>query len=116
MRTDANPRRDRAEPSECASAEPHIAGGAPPSSEVDRRAFRPPEPRRPRPRGAHVPCQVGRSILMASSQALRAVPNGAAGRQVAEIAMRLLDDAYISWCRAQIECHKALRAWLDSGG
>jgi hypothetical protein len=38
-----------------------------------------------------------------------------AAREVAEIAIRLLDDAYMSWHRAQIECHDALRAWLDSG-
>jgi hypothetical protein len=39
----------------------------------------------------------------------------AAVREVAEIAIRLLDDAYMSWHRAEIECHDALRAWLDSG-
>jgi hypothetical protein len=34
---------------------------------------------------------------------------------VARIAMRLFDDAYTAWNLAEIECHNALRAWLDSG-
>ena len=37
-----------------------------------------------------------------------------AGRDVVKIAMRLLDDVYMAWCRAQMECHLALRAWLDT--
>jgi hypothetical protein len=53
---------------------------------------------------------------MASWQALDAGAADAAARDLAEIAIRLLDDAYMSWRRAQIECHQALRAWLDSGG
>jgi hypothetical protein len=34
---------------------------------------------------------------------------------VSGIAIRLLDDMYDAWSRAQLECHNALRAWLDSG-
>jgi hypothetical protein len=37
-----------------------------------------------------------------------------AGRDVGGIALRLLDDVYMAWCNAQIECHIALRAWLDT--
>lgn len=29
--------------------------------------------------------------------------------------MRLLDDVYMAWSRAQLECQNALRAWLNSG-
>lgn len=36
-------------------------------------------------------------------------------RDVGGIAIRLLDDVYAAWDRAQTECHHALRAWLDSG-
>ena len=36
-------------------------------------------------------------------------------RDVAGIALRLHDDVYVAWSRAQVECHAALRAWLDSG-
>jgi hypothetical protein len=36
-------------------------------------------------------------------------------RDVGGIAIRLLDDVYTAWSRAQLECHIALRAWLDSG-
>ncbi|HUE27302.1 MAG TPA: hypothetical protein VMP89_11055 [Solirubrobacteraceae bacterium] len=39
----------------------------------------------------------------------------AAGRDVGGIALRLLDDVYMAWCRAQMECHIALRAWFDTG-
>jgi hypothetical protein len=39
----------------------------------------------------------------------------AAGRDVGGIALRLLDDVYMAWCRAQVECHVALRTWLDTG-
>jgi hypothetical protein len=35
--------------------------------------------------------------------------------EVGGIAIRLLDDVYMAWCRAQLECHHALRAWLDTG-
>jgi hypothetical protein len=40
--------------------------------------------------------------------------DGAIG-DVSGIAIRLLDDIYDAWSRAQFECHNALRAWLDSG-
>jgi hypothetical protein len=40
--------------------------------------------------------------------------HGAAGRDVGGIALRLLDDVYMAWSHAQIECHIALRAWLDT--
>jgi hypothetical protein len=53
---------------------------------------------------------------MASSQARAGVVAHLAAQDLAEIAIRLLDDAYISWRRAQLECHQALRAWLDTGG
>jgi hypothetical protein len=36
-------------------------------------------------------------------------------RDVVGIALRLHDDVYAAWTRAQVECHSALRAWLDSG-
>ena len=41
--------------------------------------------------------------------------NHLAGRDVGGIAIRLLDDVYMAWSRAQTECHIALRAWFDSG-
>jgi hypothetical protein len=33
--------------------------------------------------------------------------------EVAEIGVRLLDDAYMAWFAAESECEQALRAWLD---
>ena len=36
-------------------------------------------------------------------------------RDVAEIGVRLLDTAYMTWAAAEIECECALRAWLDEG-
>jgi hypothetical protein len=36
-------------------------------------------------------------------------------RDVNGIAVRLLDEIYMVWSRAQLECQHALRAWLDSG-
>jgi hypothetical protein len=36
-------------------------------------------------------------------------------RDVGGIAIRLLDDVYAAWDRAQAECHDALREWLESG-
>jgi hypothetical protein len=44
-----------------------------------------------------------------------ATPHDPAGRDVGGIAIRLLDDVYTAWHRAQIECHIALRTWLDTG-
>lgn len=34
---------------------------------------------------------------------------------VGEIATRLLDDAYMAWSQAQIQCQHALRTWFDTG-
>jgi hypothetical protein len=42
-------------------------------------------------------------------------PDDNAAGEVTVIAIRLLDDVYMAWSRAQVECHNALRAWLDSG-
>ena len=42
-------------------------------------------------------------------------PGDTAAGEVGDIAVRLLDDVYMAWSRAQIECHHALRTWLDSG-
>jgi uncharacterized protein YeaO (DUF488 family) len=36
-------------------------------------------------------------------------------KEVATIGMRLVDEAYMSWCTAQIQCQNALRAWFDAG-
>ena len=35
------------------------------------------------------------------------------GHEVAEIGVRLLDDAYIAWFAAESDCEQALRAWLE---
>ena len=35
------------------------------------------------------------------------------GRDVAEIGIRLLDDAYTTWFAAESECEQALRAWFE---
>ena len=35
------------------------------------------------------------------------------GREVAEIGVRLLDDAYMAWLAAESECEQALRGWFD---
>lgn len=42
-------------------------------------------------------------------------PHETAIRDVSGIAIRLLDDTYMAWYRAQLECQNALRHWLDSG-
>lgn len=39
-----------------------------------------------------------------------------AGRTVAEIGIRLLDDAYSSWLAAESEAAEALSAWLGASG
>jgi hypothetical protein len=36
-------------------------------------------------------------------------------REVASLAIRLVDEAYMSWCTAQTQCQSALRAWFDAG-
>jgi hypothetical protein len=33
--------------------------------------------------------------------------------EVAEIGVRLLDDAYMAWFTAETECARALRTWFD---
>lgn len=33
--------------------------------------------------------------------------------ELAEIGIRLLDEAHIAWQRAELECEQALRAWYD---
>lgn len=35
--------------------------------------------------------------------------------EVAEIGIRLLDDAYLAWVAAESECSQALQAWFDGG-
>ena len=35
--------------------------------------------------------------------------------EVASIGIRLVDEAYMSWCTAQLQCQNALRAWFDAG-
>jgi hypothetical protein len=36
-------------------------------------------------------------------------------RGVASIGIRLVDEAYVSWCTAQMQCQTALRQWFDAG-
>jgi hypothetical protein len=36
--------------------------------------------------------------------------------RVAEIGVRLLDDAYLAWFSAEVECEVALRTWLGGAG
>jgi hypothetical protein len=36
-------------------------------------------------------------------------------REAARIGIRLIDEAYMSWCTAQLQCQNALRAWFDAG-
>jgi hypothetical protein len=33
--------------------------------------------------------------------------------ELAEIGIRLLDEAHVAWQRAELECERALRAWYD---
>jgi uncharacterized protein YeaO (DUF488 family) len=35
-------------------------------------------------------------------------------REVAIIGIRLADEAYMSWCTAEVQCQDALRAWFDA--
>ena len=35
-------------------------------------------------------------------------------REVASIGLRLVDEAYMSWRTAEIQCQTALHAWLDA--
>ena len=34
--------------------------------------------------------------------------------ELAEIGIRLLDEAHVAWQRAELECERALRAWFES--
>ena len=34
--------------------------------------------------------------------------------ELAEIGIRLLDEAHVAWQRAELECEQAIRAWYDS--
>jgi hypothetical protein len=43
-----------------------------------------------------------------------AQPSTRGASDVGGIAIRLLDEVYTAWTRAQLECHRAMRAWLDS--
>lgn len=36
------------------------------------------------------------------------------GREIAEIGVRLIDDAYFAWFAAESECERALQAWLTA--
>jgi hypothetical protein len=36
-------------------------------------------------------------------------------REVASIGTRLVDEAYVSWCTAQLQCQTVLREWFDAG-
>ena len=36
-------------------------------------------------------------------------------REIASIRIRLVDEAYMSWCTAQTQCQNALRAWFVAG-
>jgi hypothetical protein len=36
--------------------------------------------------------------------------------ELAEIAIRLLDDAYLAWLTADSECGRALDAWFEAAG
>jgi hypothetical protein len=41
---------------------------------------------------------------------------GKADTTVAEIGVRLLDDAYLAWFVAESECERALRGWFEAVG
>jgi hypothetical protein len=36
-------------------------------------------------------------------------------REVASVVIRLIDEAHMSWCTAQMQCQTALRAWFEAG-
>jgi hypothetical protein len=36
-------------------------------------------------------------------------------KEVASIGIRLIDEAHMSWCTAQLQCQNALGAWFDAG-
>ena len=36
-------------------------------------------------------------------------------REVARLGIRLIDEAYMSCCTAQLQCQNAQRAWFDAG-
>jgi hypothetical protein len=35
--------------------------------------------------------------------------------EVASVEIRLIDEAHMSWCTAQVQCETALRAWFEAG-
>jgi hypothetical protein len=41
--------------------------------------------------------------------------NGNTSRALDVIAVRVLDDAYMTWVAAEVESEHALRAWFDTG-
>lgn len=55
------------------------------------------------------------STLGDSSSAGSAVTRNRRRRrhELAEIGIRLLDEAHVAWQRAELECEQALRAWCD---
>jgi hypothetical protein len=50
--------------------------------------------------------------ISAQSAATRARPRKRL--ELAEIGIRLLDDAHFAWQRAELDCEQALRAWYDA--
>jgi hypothetical protein len=48
--------------------------------------------------------------------AISAKINGNARRDLGVIAVRVLDDAHMTWIAAEVESEHALRAWFDAGG
>jgi hypothetical protein len=36
-------------------------------------------------------------------------------RELASVEIRLIDEAHMSWCTAQVQCETALRAWFEAG-
>jgi hypothetical protein len=47
--------------------------------------------------------------------AIRARINRNTSRDLAVIAVRVLDDAHMTWVAAEVESEHALRAWFDAG-
>jgi hypothetical protein len=54
---------------------------------------------------------VDQDLKAARSAATRKPPRQR--HELAEIGIRLLDEAHVSWQRAELECELALRAWCD---
>ena len=47
--------------------------------------------------------------------AIPARVNRNTSRDLAVVAVRVLDDAYLTWVAAEVESEHALRAWFDAG-